>query len=113
MTTPIVTELPLRLESTTSDSFLDPAPKPAAAAGVIRELDRRQSDGIDVQLLWHQTDDHLVVTVFDAKTGHGFQLRAEPHRVLDVFHHPYAYAASHPYAYAASEDHARDCRLAI
>jgi len=105
MTTPIVTELPLRLESTTSDSFLDPAPKPAAAAGVIRELDRRQSDGIDVRLLWHQTDDHLVVAVFDAKTGHGFQVRAAPHRALEVFHHPYAYAAS--------EGHARDDMLAF
>ena len=105
MTTPIVTELPLRLESTTSGSFLDPAPERAAAAGVIRELDRRQSDGIDVRLLWNQTDDHLVVAVFDAKTGQRFRLRAEPHRALDVFHHPYAYAAS--------EGHARDHRLAF
>jgi len=105
MTTPIVTELPLRLEPTTSDSFLDPAPERAAAAGVISELDRRQTDGIDVRLLWNDTDDQLVVAVFDAKTGDGFQLRAAPHRALDVFHHPYAYAAS--------EARARDDRLAI
>ena len=105
MTTPIVTELPLRLESTTSDSFLDSAPERAAATGAIRELDRRQNDGIDVQLLWNQNDDQLVVAVFDAKTGHGFQLRAASHRALDVFRHPYAYAAS--------EGPARDDRLAI
>jgi hypothetical protein len=93
MTTPIVTELPLRLESTPSDSFLDAAPKRAAAAGVIRELDRRQSDGIEVRLLWNQTDDQVIVAVFDAKTGDEFELQARPQRALDVFHHPYAYTA--------------------
>jgi hypothetical protein len=95
MTTPTVTELPLSRESSlSSDSFLDPAPERPAAARVIRELDRRQSDGIDVRLLWNQTDDQVVVAVFDAKTGDAFELQAPPHRALDVFHHPYAYAAS-------------------
>ena len=61
---------------------------------MIRELDRRQSDGIDVRLLWNQTDDQVVVDVFDAKTGDAFELQAAPHQALDVFHHPYAYAAS-------------------
>ena len=93
MSTPIVTELPLRLESMMSDSFLDSAPKQAAAAGVIRELDRRQSDGIDVRLLWNSADDQVVVAVFDARTGDAFELQAPPQRALDVFHHPYTYTA--------------------
>lgn len=105
MTTPSVTELPLRFESTRSDSFLDSPPERAAAADAFRELDRRRSDGIDVRLLWNKTDDQLVVAVFDDKTGHRFQVRAAPHRALDVFHHPYAYAAS--------EGRARDERLAV
>jgi hypothetical protein len=95
MTTPTVTELPLRRESSpSSDSFLGSALKRPAAARVIRELDRRQSDGIDVRLLWNRTDDLVVVAVFDAKTGDAFELQAAPHQALDVFHHPYAYAAS-------------------
>ena len=94
MTTPIVTELPLRLESTMSGSFLDSAPLHPHAARVIRELDRRQSDGIDVRLLWNETDDLVMVAVSDAKSGDAFELRAPPQRALDVFHHPYAYAAS-------------------
>ena len=94
MTTPIVTELPLRLESTMSDLFLDSASLHPQAAEEIRELDRRQSDGIDVRLLWNETDDLVMVAVFDAKTGDVFELQAAPHQALDVFHHPYAYAAS-------------------
>ena len=95
MTTPTVTELPLRRESSpSSDFFLDSALKRPAGERVIRELDRRQSDGIDVRLLWSQTDDLVVIAVFDARTGDAFELHAAPHRALDVFHHPYAYAAS-------------------
>jgi hypothetical protein len=75
MTTPTVIELPLHLEPTTPDSFLD-VPGSAAAAPVIRELDRRRSDGIDVRLLWNQTDDQVMVAVFDAKTGDAFQIRS-------------------------------------
>jgi hypothetical protein len=93
MTTPIVTELPLRSEPTTSDSFLASGPE-RAAARTVRELDRRRSDGIDVRLLWNQTDDRIVVAVLDAKTGDSFELQAAPREALEVFHHPYAYAAS-------------------
>ena len=58
-----------------------------------RELDRRSFDGIDVQLLWREHDDHVLVAVHDAKTGDDFVLDVrEGERALDVFHHPYAYA---------------------
>jgi hypothetical protein len=89
MTTPTITELPLRLESTAADSFLDRA----VVAPVLRELDRRRRDGIDVRLLWNQSDDHVVVAVFDAKTGDAFELEVEGRDALDAFHHPYAHAA--------------------
>jgi hypothetical protein len=94
MTTPIVTEIPLQLEPATADSFLDPAPDGAALDPVIRELDHRRSDGIDVRLLWNQTDDQIVVTVSDAKTRDAFVIPVEPKRALTAFHHPYSYAAS-------------------
>ena len=63
-------------------------------SAAVRELDSRISDGLHVQPLWHPHDDHLSVTVNDSKTGEAFELEVRPgHRALDVFHHPYAYAA--------------------
>jgi hypothetical protein len=93
MTTPTITELPLRLEPTTADSFLDFEPGRHPGAPVTRELDRRHSDGIDVRLLWNQTADQIVVSVFDAKTGDAFEIHVEARDALDAFRHPYAHAA--------------------
>ena len=58
-----------------------------------RELDRRTGDGIEVRLLWCQTDGHVTVAVTDTKTGEAFELSVREGDALDVFHHPYAYAA--------------------
>jgi hypothetical protein len=59
-----------------------------------REVDSRESDGIHIQLLWYPHDDHITVAVNDSKTGQRFELEIpHRHRALDVFHHPYAYAA--------------------
>jgi hypothetical protein len=61
----------------------------------LRELDHRVSDGIDVRLLWRQHDDRVLVAVSDVKTGEAFTLEVgADQRALDVFHHPFAYAAS-------------------
>ena len=60
---------------------------------MLRELDHRVSDGIDVRLLWRPHDDRALVSVFDARTGESFTIVVrEGQRPLDVFHHPYAYA---------------------
>ncbi|MCQ7029707.1 hypothetical protein MRO55_24710, partial [Escherichia coli] len=60
----------------------------------MRELHSRISDGIHVRLLWHQHDDRVTVAVDDAKTGDAFTIDVrEDARALEVFHHPYAYAA--------------------
>jgi hypothetical protein len=73
-------------QRTTADSSSD-----ATAA---RELDSRMSDGIHVRLLWNPGDGRVSVAVNDTKTGDTFELRIREHdRVLDVFRHPYAYAA--------------------
>jgi hypothetical protein len=92
MTTPTVTDLPRHLEPTTADPFLDPGPQ-GGAVSVMRELDRRASDGIDVRLLWNQTDNRILVAVVDAKTGDAFEIEVEAGESLAAFHHPYAYAA--------------------
>ena len=58
------------------------------------ELDRRINDGIDVRLLWSPEDDRVVVAVDDAKTGESFTVEVrERGKALEVFRHPYAYAA--------------------
>jgi uncharacterized protein (DUF952 family) len=62
----------------------------------LRELDHRSNDGISVSLLWHERDDRVLVTVVDSKLGERFELEVrDGERALDVFHHPYAYAAWH------------------
>jgi hypothetical protein len=70
---------------------------------LIRELDQRSSDGIDVRLLWCPVDDRVLVAVSDAKTGESFTVEVLEHeRPLEVFHHPYAYAATRRPATAAA-----------
>jgi hypothetical protein len=65
-----------------------------SATALVRELDRRFNDGIEVRLLWRSHDDRCLVAVDDEKTGDAFTLEVGPNeRALDVFHHPYAYAA--------------------
>ena len=59
-----------------------------------RELDYRETDGVEVALLWYPSNDVVSVQVVDAKAGEAFELVLDEHdRPLDVFHHPYAYAA--------------------
>ena len=59
----------------------------------ICELASRASNGIEVALLWNRRSDELRVCVTDAHTGVYFELAAERDNALDVFHHPYSYAA--------------------
>ncbi len=60
----------------------------------LRELDSRVSGGIRVRLLWCEVDGRLWVAVLDRSTGEAFRLEVrEGERPLDVFRHPFAYAA--------------------
>ena len=58
-----------------------------------RELAVRESDGIQVLLLWHPAENALTVEVDDTRVGDRFQLAVAPDRALDAFYHPFAYAA--------------------
>jgi hypothetical protein len=60
----------------------------------ICELASRVSAGIEVTLLWNRQSGDLMVRVSDTRTGDRFELAAGGHNALDVFHHPYAYAAA-------------------
>jgi len=57
------------------------------------ELAHREADGIEVLLLWSRADDSLTVVCADTRAGDWFAVAADPTNALDVFHHPYAYAA--------------------
>jgi hypothetical protein len=69
-------------------------PAPESPTGT-RELDSRTNDGIHVRLLWHSDEERVSVAVEDTKTGEAFELLVKDReRALDVFRHPYAYAAA-------------------
>jgi hypothetical protein len=60
---------------------------------LMRELDHRNSDGIEVRLLWNQRENRVYVAVNDAKTEESFTIEVrEGDRAMDVFQHPFAYA---------------------
>jgi hypothetical protein len=60
----------------------------------LHELSSRTSYGIDVALLWQECDKTAMVAVVDHHSGDAFVLEVhETDDALDMFHHPYAYAA--------------------
>ena len=62
----------------------------------LRELTSRTANGVHVRLLWAQPEGSCSVAVTDITTAEAFQIEARAgERALDVFHHPYAYAAWH------------------
>jgi len=64
------------------------------APATTHELDNRVNGGIHVRLLWRADDDHLWVTVTDTERSEQFGIEVRDRALaLDVFHHPYAYAA--------------------
>jgi hypothetical protein len=76
-------------------TYLGPAYPDATDPTAMRELHSRVSDGIQVDLLWSERKGQTWVAVKDSKRGESFSvLVREGERPLDVFHHPYAYAAS-------------------
>ena len=59
-----------------------------------KELSYRESNGIAVTLYWHSGTNQLTVVVHDWQNGDWFELTARAENAMDVFEHPYAYAAS-------------------
>jgi hypothetical protein len=60
----------------------------------ISELSSRSGDGVDVTLPWQRCDNTAFVAVDDRRTGEEFFLDInEDDNALDMFHHPFAYAA--------------------
>jgi hypothetical protein len=59
----------------------------------LTELHHRSADGIEVSLLWSRVTNALTVAVEDSRSGVTFEVPAPADKALDVFEHPYAYAA--------------------
>ena len=59
----------------------------------LTELHHRSADGIEVSLLWSRVTNALTVAVEGSRSGTSFEVLAPADRALDVFEHPYAYAA--------------------
>jgi hypothetical protein len=57
------------------------------------ELAQRAGDGIVVSLMWSRADNVLRVSIANTQTGEEFELDAPPENALDVYYHPFAYAA--------------------
>ena len=74
--------------------MINPTPPEAHEPSIlIRELDHRRSDGIEVTLLWNARTKAVSVSVVEERSAAGFQFEVPPADALDAFHHPYAYAA--------------------
>jgi hypothetical protein len=58
----------------------------------LRELDRRESNGIIVTLLWNPSIERVSVAVQDTLAGDSFAFEVPGREALAAFHHPYAYA---------------------
>jgi hypothetical protein len=59
------------------------------------ELASRETNGVVVRLLWNRLKSLVFVAVDDAANDDYFELvLGEDDQALDVFHHPFAYAAA-------------------
>jgi hypothetical protein len=60
---------------------------------MIRELNHRVNDGIEVRLLWNSDTNAVSVAVAETRCDVSFAFAVTGADALDAFHHPYAYAA--------------------
>ena len=57
------------------------------------ELATRESNGIRVSLMWSLATNDAKVTVYDASDDSAFEVAVDDASPLDVYNHPFAYAA--------------------
>jgi hypothetical protein len=57
----------------------------------VKELAYRSGAGVEVALMWSETDGRLSVVVNDWQSGDAFEIEASGTNALDVFNHPFAY----------------------
>jgi hypothetical protein len=57
------------------------------------ELAFRESDGIEVTLLWERLEDRVLLSVRDRRTGEWFVRGVDRADALEAYRHPFAYVA--------------------
>jgi len=71
---------------------------PTAAAALVpndwKELAVRESDGVEVSLLWSRTADRVRIVVIGLGLDSALDFDVAGEDALAAFHHPYAYAAA-------------------
>jgi hypothetical protein len=60
--------------------------------GIWIDLADRESDGLEVTLLWSRTTGRVKVAVSDSKLDVQFELDVARADALEAFHHPFTYA---------------------
>jgi hypothetical protein len=61
----------------------------------VTDLDFRAANGVQITLLWDRACGRVWIAVRDEASDHEFEVEVlEGENALDVFRHPYAYAAS-------------------
>jgi len=73
-----------------------------------RQLAQRAADGIEVTLLWKDTENSITVNVRDSRANNVFEFPVARDRALDAFYHPYAYAAQQGIHYGTHSSRTRD-----
>jgi hypothetical protein len=71
----------------------------------IRELAERTSNGTRIRLYWRQGTPELWVEVWEPELDVTIEIPAGPECALEVFHHPYAYAAADAALPLTAEQH--------
>lgn len=84
---------PTTIPAATADAGATSVLRPATIKRHARELASRESDGIEVVLLWHPREDAVTLAVSDSRTGDQFELAVASDRALEAFYHPFAHAA--------------------
>jgi hypothetical protein len=92
-----------RTEQSRPATRKEPTMNPTSLRPGLEELAYRTTDGIDVTLLWSREDNSLTVVVNDSHSGEQLLVPVGGDSPLDVFHHPYAYAAFRGAIYLATE----------
>jgi hypothetical protein len=59
-----------------------------------RELAHRSGDGIDVSLFWSKPSNWVTIAVVDTRSNEALEFDVDGSAAIDVFNHPYAYAAA-------------------
>jgi hypothetical protein len=85
--------MPAEGDIVTKTSEIALRPRPSYGADDRVELARRHASDLTVSLLWNRGTGELAVSVQETDGDHFELTLASNERPLDVFYHPYAYAA--------------------